>query len=235
MKKNAKGFTLIELICVIAIMGLLASMAMPAFQRYLYLAQKKADIATARGIYSVANAAMADAMMNGEYRSTKESQMLFRVYAVTEKGTETYCVMPIARCNGIPYTLPNGQRNTSVTAPKHNKADYWPKISNAFPKLNEEISSAYNKKGPLMQFDTQNPDFKINCWYVVRKVDPSITKPTRSNAKFVGTEIWVGESCLSGTGDNGLKFRLYPDPDIEYINGGRFEDCERTIGVKQSI
>ena len=229
MKKNVKGFTVIEMICSIAILGILASMAVPSYINHLYLVQKKADIAAARSIYTVATAAMTNDTMYSEYGSTKDSQMCFHVSVATDDGTETYYVTPVARSNGIPYKLPNGTKNKSVTAPSHNKADYWPKISNAFPTLNQEISDAFGGKGPLMHFDTMNPDFKINCWYVVRKIDPSIVNPTRKTAKFVGTEIWVGESCLTGTGDNGLKFRIYPDPDIEYLTMGNFKGYKKDV------
>ena len=48
MKKMKKGFTLVELIVVIAIIGTLAAIIVPAIMGYVREANKRADLETAR-------------------------------------------------------------------------------------------------------------------------------------------------------------------------------------------
>jgi len=59
-KKKKKGFTLIELIIVIAIIAILAAVAIPKFGEVRKDAALKADIANAKTIANAATALMAD-------------------------------------------------------------------------------------------------------------------------------------------------------------------------------
>ena len=64
--KKKKGFTLIELIIVIAIIAILAAIAIPNFLGIQRKSKIKADIASAKTIYDATSAAIAEGKINPE-------------------------------------------------------------------------------------------------------------------------------------------------------------------------
>lgn len=54
IRANQKGFTLVELIVVVAILGVLAAVAIPNYMNYLYKSRISTDVDTARAVLNVA-------------------------------------------------------------------------------------------------------------------------------------------------------------------------------------
>ena len=68
MKKNNKGFSLVELIIVIAIMAILAGALAPALIKYIAKSRRSTDVSNAQTIATaVTNALSVDAAEAGDY------------------------------------------------------------------------------------------------------------------------------------------------------------------------
>ena len=65
-KSNRKGFTLVELVVVIAIIGILAAILVPTMMNYVKKAKLKSANSNAKLIYTTANNCAADMIVDGK-------------------------------------------------------------------------------------------------------------------------------------------------------------------------
>lgn len=69
-KNNKKGFTLIELIIVIAILGILAAILVPSMLNIVNNSKTSVAVANARSLYSVAQSAYVKVSINDDFTAT---------------------------------------------------------------------------------------------------------------------------------------------------------------------
>ncbi len=113
MKKQNKGFSLVELIIVIAIMAILAAAIAPALIRYIDKSRRADDLSAAETI----NSAMSSALANEDAYDEIQSVMNGSVIATASVGGQFTCVNSNAS-NSASIFLEELNSNIGGSAPK---------------------------------------------------------------------------------------------------------------------
>lgn len=103
MKNNKKGFTLVEIMIVVVIIGLLAAMAIPAFQKVRTTSQDKA---ITNNLRQVASAAQQYMLENGATQAVATTDLY---------GTDKYISTAPSAVRGETYAFTIGATDSSIT------------------------------------------------------------------------------------------------------------------------
>ena len=108
MKKSQQGFTLIELMIVVAIIGILAAIAIPAYQDYTIRAQVSEGLSLTGAAKVAATEYWQD---RGEFPSVNESAGLAAANTITGKY-----VASVAVANNVITVTYGGEANQKINA-----------------------------------------------------------------------------------------------------------------------
>ncbi len=247
-KKNHKngnnGFTLAELVIVMAIIAILAAAIAPAIIRYIDKSRKAIDIETAQAIFEAANLASAsydDDIAEGWTMTAKASNV--GRTEVTKAGhnkslekdykakKDTYSISVVAWGRGLNY---NGPPRTGVewqNAKFKSTLDDQPGGAKQRAYTNEFLKNLlhgsavdavyYPKEGRSSQgFDGYSDETMLFRFLKDAGYGYAEVWLLCINDKSLTPEVWIGDKNMNGKGGGSVRplYRLYPDPCDEYRN-----------------
>ena len=235
-KRNNSGFSLIELIIVIAIMAILAAAIAPALIRYIDRSRKSIDIANAEVLFKAAEMAATssnDEAMEGWTEVANSTNHSLDGYAeVTENGylasmdrttSNKYHINVIAWARGVNYNA-GGTEWQNARFKVTRDSNYQKQIvyTDEFLVCLTQDSAkgetyAKNKACKFHGFSAQSIEFKFKksleygkaeCWLIC------------VNCENHTPEVWIGDKNYNNNPDHKVRplYRLYPNPCDAYRN-----------------
>lgn len=228
--ENRRGFTLVELVVVITIIGILACILVPSLINYIHKAQRKADIVTARHIGNQVMMLMAEDEKFVESFYSKNGICEYNYVCI---NGEKYKFRSLARCDGAKNCK---DTQTSINNHVYYSGTAWEWTAKSYEyvqqRLNENKSlfkggdkgyfipmrSRYyhcpvSDSNQLNYGDKADKTEKAGYCHTDRWVVGYRVDPTAKNGAGQ-PEVWAGNS--RGKGANGPRVRLWPNPPSYY-------------------
>ena len=215
MKKMKKGFTLVELIVVIAIIGTLAAIIVPAIMGYVREANKRADLETARQFGERIETEMVkdDSLYEKFCYAQSGSKTIYRgVYNYVGGVKETpYDFMVVTKLRAVK----NGYYTSFESGANNEWKDFGRILDNIFDTAHG--NPAYKMRA------TNHNGIKTDEWLIGYRIEKDARGRDTVTEKI---EIWAGcrsddaahpldWDTKSGWGCN-PRYRIWPNPSDEY-------------------
>jgi prepilin-type N-terminal cleavage/methylation domain-containing protein len=193
MKKNRlKGFTLIEIIVVIAIIGVLAAILVPSVTGYIAKARKTHDMSSGRKISEdimslLSENEQAEKSFYDDSQATQHPQ-----WHKTDPVTgDNYDLIVVAVMNG----------GSGCSGAFWNWTETEPEYKDFVDALNADLGySGTNTKIPI-KYQPKDASKPVNRWFICYRSDDHSE-----------IELWVGNGGSQSQGKGEPMYRTYPKP-----------------------